>query len=1092
MTRQPKKTSPWSTGFKLAAGFKFCFSILLVIFATSFKAQAQNAALLDDLYYEYSMDMGIPEVSIDIADPLNRLLSMEESTDLVNWAPLGTFKVTNTNVFVAHTPDFAGHPTVFYRITHDTENQVPNTEANILDLPATPFNYANIVLPTHLNVTAVQSIDNTPVANPITDAGATLGRVLFYDRRFSINNTISCASCHHQDKGFTDGVQFSVGFEGGLTGRNSMSLAMSRFYNRGAFFWDERAPTLEFQSTQPTRDPVEMGSSFPEVANEIAVEPYYQTLFAEAFPASPTPTEANIQLAIAQFIRSMVSYQSKYDQVRGGTATFTAEEELGRQIFVNNPNRGGNAVNCAACHATDVFVQRTPRNNGLDSVTGPGDDQGFGAVSGNAGDIGRFKMASLRNVELTGPYMHDGRFDTLEEVVQFYSTDIQGHVNVDRRLTQGQGNTGPPRTPDYTAAESAALVAFMKTLTDTSFTSDPRWSDPFNYTGSPITPPVPTPNFTATFLTTPALSLEGDVTSITVDGVVATILSYDELSGIVELLFDDSSLAPGSYNAVITHGGGTTVFSTNQFAVPGGPTPTFATSFPTATALPLLSEITSITVGGVVATIASYNQMTGIVELLFDDSSLAPGNYDAVLTFGPGTVVNSNDQHTVAAPPTAENNVLLLIVDDWGIDRSPIDNTIPPAQALPNMPNLEALAADGLQFTRAYANPVCSPFRASLMTGRYAHQTGIYTPGGTLQAAETTLPEAFTAAGSSYAMGAMGKWHLGSGDTGYSTTGGWDEFYGITGGGVGDYSNWTKNSNGDTTGTVTDPILGVVNSGPWTTYTTTDQVNEAVGFIGRSETAGDPWFCWLAFNAPHSPFHDPPAGLAPPGGYSAQVAGESANAFNYRKMLEALDTELGRLLASVPANTNIILIGDNGTPNQVVQAPFGNGNSKGDLYEGGIHVPMVVKGPAVTVPAGSTTDKLVHAVDLYSSILELAGIDPATVAPASTLAQSTSIVPILNGTDTADRAMIAEAGDGAARGRAIIVDEFPGYKLIIFNDPDNPSPTPIQEFYNIGAPANDENEQAPLTIGTLTGTALDAYQACIAADAALGGGFLAP
>lgn len=559
----------------------------------------------------------------------------------------------------------------------------------------------------------------------------------------------------------------------------------------------------------------------------------------------------------------------------------------------------------------------------------------------------------------------------------------------------------------------------------------------------------------------PTVTAQSDVTGLIHSGVAATNSEhYYKFTRIALADFDDAGFDYG-----------------------GSAPPTFTATFPTTPPLPPQNAVTSITVGGVTATILSYDQATGVVELSFDPGPLAPGSYNAILTFTPPggspTQVISTNQYIVSA--SAPDNILILIIDDWGIDSSPIDNTPGAGIFLPNMPNLQTLASNGLRFTRAYVNPACSPTRASMMTGRYAHQTGVYTPGaaGAFSVAETALPEAMTAAGTPYAMASMGKWHLGGNDSGYNARGGWPEFYGITGGGVGDYFSWTKNTNG--TAAIT------------TTYTTTDQVNEALAFINRSETAGDPWFCWVAFNSPHTPFHEPPAGLAPPGGYSAQGAGESADHYLFRKMLESLDTEIGRLLASVDqANTNIILIGDNGTAGQVVQPPFGGGHAKGDLYNGGIHVPMLAKGPAVTVPAGSTTDKLVHAVDMFSTILELAGIDPSTVAPPTAVAQSTSIVPILSGTDTADRCMIAEGGDAPNRGRAIILDDYPGYKLIIFGDPESTFDTPVFEFYNVGAPANDVNEQSPLNIASLAGTALDAYNACIAKDAALGGGYSDP
>ncbi|MEM9479210.1 MAG: sulfatase-like hydrolase/transferase [Verrucomicrobiota bacterium] len=548
-------------------------------------------------------------------------------------------------------------------------------------------------------------------------------------------------------------------------------------------------------------------------------------------------------------------------------------------------------------------------------------------------------------------------------------------------------------------------------------------------------------------------------------------------------------------------------FDAAGFAIDGdfvegtGTPPTFVAMFPTSPPLPPASFITSITVGGVNATIISYNQATGEVELDFDDSSLTPGAMEnATFTYTPPggspTMITSTNTYDVPVPST-DNNILVMIVDDWGVDRSPIDNTLPGA-VLPNMPNLQTMASGGLRFTRAYVTPVCSPTRSCIMTGRYAFQTGVYDPGvaGAFSATidELALPEAFTAAGSNYAMGSVGKWHLGGGATGYSTRGGWDEFVGITGGGVPNdpdgYSNWNRNNNG-------------VNENGYTTYSTTDQVTEALAFI-NSQPANTPWLTWVAFNAPHTPFHEPPPGLAPVGGYSTTVAGEDLDDRQYRNMLEALDTEMGRLLAGIDqSTTNIIFIGDNGTPNQVVQAPYGNGNSKGDLYNGGIHVPMVVKGPAVDAGlVGGTTDKLVHAVDLFSTILELGGIDPSTVPgmPATALAQSTSIIPILENNDTADRCVIAEGGANANRGRAIILDDYPQYKMIIFGDPESTLDTPRIEFYDIGLTIADANanEQTALYDGPvtasppLTGTDLAAYTACYNKDQALGGGYSDP
>ncbi|MEO0453623.1 MAG: sulfatase-like hydrolase/transferase [Verrucomicrobiota bacterium] len=454
--------------------------------------------------------------------------------------------------------------------------------------------------------------------------------------------------------------------------------------------------------------------------------------------------------------------------------------------------------------------------------------------------------------------------------------------------------------------------------------------------------------------------------------------------------------------------------------------------------------------------------------------------YDHVLgSIASAQFFQITEGRTVSEP----ENLLFIILDDWGIDASPIDNSVPPAGQLANMPHLADLAADGVRFTNFYVVPSCAPTRAAIMTGRHAHQTDVYVAGNSrlfsVNSDELTIAEAMDAAGSTYAKALVGKWHLGSADDAYDTVGGWDEFYGIENSGVADYFSWDKNTNGT-----------VATS---TTYTTTDQVNEAVDFIARSELASKPWFCWLAFNAPHSPFHDPPTTLAPVGGYSTQQSGESNNAWRYRKMLEALDTELGRLMESVDlTKTNVILIGDNGTPGGAVQAPFGSGRAKGSLYEGGTRVPLVVAGPSVTVSNGSTTDELVHAVDLFPTLLELVGVDPETVASSEVLDQTRSFLPILVGDESADRFISYEGGDGGVggdRARGIRVEAYSDYKLIIFSDPEDDTVPTSFEFYDL---SNDENEQSPLDTQNLDATEQAAYDACLAIDAALGGGFLNP
>ncbi|MEM8601582.1 MAG: cytochrome c peroxidase [Bacteroidota bacterium] len=342
----------------------------------------------------------------------------------------------------------------------------PILPADTPTLPATPYNYANIALPQHLTTPPVRAIDNTPADNPITDAGATLGRVLFYDTRLSANQLISCASCHRQADGFSDPEILSVGFQGGRTGRHSMTLAFARFYDNGHFFWDERAETLEDQVLMPIQDDVEMGMTLDDVRARLEATDFYADLFTDAF-GSAEITNERMSRALAQFVRSMVAPASKFDEGRAVQApgppgdpldNFTAEENLGLELFYGR-------ARCSTCHRGDLQVAVEALNNGLDPVTA---DEG-------AGD-GRFKTGSLRNIAVTAPYMHDGRFATLEQVVDHYDRGVQAHPNLSPPLVRGNGQ---PLRLNLTAQERAALVAFMRTLTDESFLADERWSDPF-------------------------------------------------------------------------------------------------------------------------------------------------------------------------------------------------------------------------------------------------------------------------------------------------------------------------------------------------------------------------------------------------------------------------------------------------------------------------------------------------------------------------------------------------------------------------------------------------------------------------------------
>lgn len=348
--------------------------------------------------------------------------------------------------------------------------------ADYLNLPATPYNYI-ISLPSFFTTnppvgppTSVTPFINTPADNPITNDGATLGRVLFYDKNLSLNRTIACGSCHQQAKGFSDSNVKSVGFAGGLTTRHSMSLTDAKYYQNGRFFWDERAATLEDQVLQPIQNTTEMGLTLTQIVDRVNEQSYYNQLFINAF-GDNTVTTDRVAKALAQFVRSIESYQSKYDLGRAlvnrptlGFSNFTAEENLGKQLFFAPPPNGGGG--CAGCHNSEAFAGIGAQNNGLDLNTSA--DQGAGG--------GRFKSPSLRNIENTAPYMHDARFSTLEQVVEHYNSGVQAHPNLANRLKDANGN---PLRLNFTTAQKAALVAFLKTLTDNTLSTEVRWSNPF-------------------------------------------------------------------------------------------------------------------------------------------------------------------------------------------------------------------------------------------------------------------------------------------------------------------------------------------------------------------------------------------------------------------------------------------------------------------------------------------------------------------------------------------------------------------------------------------------------------------------------------
>jgi cytochrome c peroxidase len=339
---------------------------------------------------------------------------------------------------------------------------------SILVLPATPYRYANVALPAHFAEPG-RNHDNTPPDNPLSDDGATLGRVLFYDTRLSANNTTSCASCHVQAHAFADPKPFSTGFHGAQTDRRAMPLVSVRYYQRARFFWDERAGNLEKMVLVPIQSRIEMGQDLKQVVDTFTRDPMYPMLFARAF-GDRHVTEQRIGKALAQFVRSIVSYRSRYDEGRARAQSardefdnFTRQENRGKALFMRN---------CSSCHMKDGnehFLVQGPANTRLRGDE-PAADGGVGDVTLRAEDLGSFKSPSLRNVEVTAPYGHDGRFATLDALIDHYSD------NPTSDPTRGYYVIPPLK---FTTSEKAALIAFLKTLTDRTLLTDPRFANPF-------------------------------------------------------------------------------------------------------------------------------------------------------------------------------------------------------------------------------------------------------------------------------------------------------------------------------------------------------------------------------------------------------------------------------------------------------------------------------------------------------------------------------------------------------------------------------------------------------------------------------------
>ncbi|MBX2844392.1 MAG: cytochrome-c peroxidase [Flammeovirgaceae bacterium] len=324
-----------------------------------------------------------------------------------------------------------------------------------------------------------------PEDNPMTVQGVELGRMLFYEKKLSGNNTQACASCHQQKNAFSDSNRFSEGIDGIEGKRNSMSIA-NLLWNQ-KFFWDGRANSLEEQALIPIQDPIEMHQSLDEVVAKLQSSDIYPSKFKAAFE-SEIITAENIAKAIAQFERTLISSNSKYDLYLKGEYDLTPQEQLGLDLFFTHPvpQAGLRGGNCGDCH-TNVLTSGDLNefdgfhNNGLDEDNSM-QDKGLCNVTEKDFDQAKFKAPTLRNIALTAPYMHDGRFNSLEEVLDHYDLHIKKSTTLDPLIREASNELTLPEDPIklfLTNEEKAAIKAFLHLLTDDQFINDPRFSDPF-------------------------------------------------------------------------------------------------------------------------------------------------------------------------------------------------------------------------------------------------------------------------------------------------------------------------------------------------------------------------------------------------------------------------------------------------------------------------------------------------------------------------------------------------------------------------------------------------------------------------------------
>lgn len=336
------------------------------------------------------------------------------------------------------------------------------------DLTNIPYN------PTNYNITKPEGFGqmDIPTDNLLTEEGIELGRFLFYDPILSKDSTISCSSCHLQEHAFTDAKAISAGVNGTLGTRSAMSLFNVGYYNTG-LFWDGRSANLEIQALEPIENPLEMHEKWPDVEEKLQRSKFYPAMFRKAFGIDDKRKISKylVAKALSQFQRTLLSHNSRYDQVFLRLEGFATEKELRGYDMYFNTSLDLPDAQCGHCHNGFLLTNNGFFNNGMDSVDNLMNykDPGRGKVTGQYFDYGKFRAPTLRNIGFTAPYMHDGRFKTIEEVMEHYTEHIKNVINLDPNLA----------ILNLTQSQKEDVIEFIKMLDDSTAIKNPRFSNPF-------------------------------------------------------------------------------------------------------------------------------------------------------------------------------------------------------------------------------------------------------------------------------------------------------------------------------------------------------------------------------------------------------------------------------------------------------------------------------------------------------------------------------------------------------------------------------------------------------------------------------------